>query len=286
VAAVGLALTSAVLFGAVSVALQLALRRHGDPEVGALATAIAALVPCGAIAIATAAWHGDVLPFLLAGVIAPGGSQILFVLSIRDAGPSRTSVLVGVAPLVSVTIALVALGEPVRAPLVIGAVLIVLGGLALVGERVRPETFRGIGVLFALGATVFFATRDNVVRHFAEHSSVPPQIAACMTLLAGGAAMTAYLLTVRGPRALGRSLGGALLPFFPAGLLWGFSYAALFEAFYRGRVSVISPLVATESLFGVLFAALVLRRSELVGRHLWAGAALIVLGGALIGAFR
>jgi hypothetical protein len=36
----------------------------------------------------------------------------------------------------------------------------------------------------------------------------------------------------------------------------------------------------------VLFAALLLRRSELVGRRLVAGAALIVAGGALIGAWR
>ena len=98
--------------------------------------------------------------------------------------------------------------------------------------------------------------------------------------------MAAVLVAVRGPRALSRSLRSAFVPFAPSGILWGLSYAALFEAFYRGRVSVISPLVATESLFGVLCAALVLRRSELVGRHVWVGAALIVTGGALIGAFR
>jgi drug/metabolite transporter (DMT)-like permease len=286
VSAVGLALVSAVLFGTMSVALRFALRRHRDPEVGALATAIVALVPCGAIAAVNGDWGGNVLPFLLAGLSAPGASQVLYVLAIRDAGPSRTSVLVGVAPLVSVTIAFVALGEPVRAPLVAGALLIVLGGLALVGERVRPEDFRGLGVVFALGATVFFATRDNVVRHFAVHSSVPPPIAACMTLIAGGALMTAYLTAVRGPRGLGRSLRSALVPFAPSGLLWGLSYAALFEAFYRGRVSVVSPLVATESLFGVVCAAVILRRSELVSRHVWAGAALIVTGGALIGVVR
>src|SRR5919198_136585 len=155
-----------------SVTLRLALRRHPDPEVGALATAIAALVPCGAIAAVHADWRGNVWPFLLAGLLAPGGSQILYMLAIRDCGPSRTSVLVGVAPLVSVTIAFVALGEPVRSGIVFGSVLIVVGGLALVGERVRPEDFRRVGVLFALGACIFFASRDNVVRHFAVHSSV------------------------------------------------------------------------------------------------------------------
>ena len=78
----------------------------------------------------------------------------------------------------------------------------------------------------------------------------------------------------------------AAVPYALPGLLWGASYATLFEAFYRARVSVVSPLVATESLFAVLFAVLLLRRSELVGRHLVVGALLIVAGGALIGAFR
>jgi uncharacterized membrane protein len=71
-----------------------------------------------------------------------------------------------------------------------------------------------------------------------------------------------------------------------AGLFFGLSYAAQFEAYYRGRVTVVSPLVATESLFGVLFSALLIRRSELIGKGLVAGALLIVAGGALIGAFR
>ena len=60
----------------------------------------------------------------------------------------------------------------------------------------------------------------------------------------------------------------------------------MFEAFARARVSIVSPLVAVESLVGIVLAAIVLGRSELVGRDLWIGAALIVTGGALIGAFR
>src|SRR5919108_607437 len=49
---------------------------------------------------------------------------------------------------------------------------------------------------------------------------------------------------------------------------------------------MVAPLIATESLWGVVFSALVLRRSELVGRWLVLGAALIVAGGALIGVSR
>ena len=77
-----------------------------------------------------------------------------------------------------------------------------------------------------------------------------------------------------------------LPPFALPGVLWGLSYAAIFEAFYRGRVSIVSPLVATEALFGVLFAAVIIGRSELIGRHVIVAAGLIVCGGVLIGVFR
>ena len=51
-------------------------------------------------------------------------------------------------------------------------------------------------------------------------------------------------------------------------------------------MTVVSPLIATEALFGVLLAALILGRSELIGRHVVFAAGLIVCGGALIGVFR
>ena len=51
-------------------------------------------------------------------------------------------------------------------------------------------------------------------------------------------------------------------------------------------MTVVAPLVAIESLAGVALSALLLRRSELVGKQLILSAALIVAGGALIGAFR
>jgi drug/metabolite transporter (DMT)-like permease len=44
--------------------------------------------------------------------------------------------------------------------------------------------------------------------------------------------------------------------------------------------------VATESLFGVVFSALLLHRSERIGPRLVAGAALVVTGGALIAVVR
>jgi drug/metabolite transporter (DMT)-like permease len=282
---VALALVSAVLFGGMSISLGFAVRRSRDVEAGAFVTAIVGLVVCGAVAAAGGEWGGDLWPFLLAGLLAPGASQILFVLAVREAGPARASVIAGAAPLVAVTIAVIALGEPLRVPLVVGAVMIVVGGLALIAERVRPDHFRPIGLVFAFGCTLFFATRDNIVRWLATDTTVAPQLAATATILSGTLLIFAYLVIVR-HRGLFGDLRRAAVPYTVPGLLWGASYACLFEAFFRSRVTVVSPLVATESLFSVILAVLLLRRTELVGRHLVLGAVLVVAGGALIGAYR
>jgi hypothetical protein len=49
----------------------------------------------------------------------------------------------------------------------------------------------------------------------------------------------------------------------------------------------VAPLNATQSLWAVVFSALVIgRRSEVIGRPLVAAGLLVVAGGALIGAVR
>jgi drug/metabolite transporter (DMT)-like permease len=279
--AVVLALASAALFGSMTVALRFALARSPDAEAGALLTIAAALLVAVPFALAGNVDLRGTWPFLLAGVLGPGSSQLLFTLAVRDAGPSRTSVTVGTAPLFSVAIALTLLGEPAKAGVVAGAVLIVVGGVLLVGEPGRPEHVKWVGLGFALVATVVFAVRDNLVRHLSLDTAVEPGLAAAATLLAGGVTVAAWLLATRRRLPL-----TGFRAFAPAGVLFGLSYLCLFEGYYRGRVSVVSPLVATESLWGVALSALLLRRHELVGPRLLGGAALVVAGGVLIGSFR
>ena len=285
--AVLLACASAALFGAMAVAIRLGLRDLDDAELGSFAMSSLALVLTAGLGLAVSHGAGlaDAWPFLAAGVVAPGISQVLFVRAVRDAGAARTSVLMGTAPLVAVVIAFTILSEPVSAGLIAGGLLIVSGGIALANERVRPEDFRRLGVVFAVAATVLFAVRDNVVRALATDSDVPPLVAVPVSLFAAVATVAVYLVvTRRGSWALG--YGGAVRTFAPAALIFGLSYVLLFEAYYHGRVSVVAPLVATESLWGVAFAALFLRRSELVGRRLVLGAVLIVAGGVVIGLSR
>ena len=279
--AVLLAVTSAFLFGVMTVAIRVALGRGAGAEAGALFTVIVALGVTVPFTVVEGLDVEEVWPFLLAGLLGPGLSQLLFTLAVREAGPSRTSVVVGTAPLFSVAIALVFLDEALHVALVVGAILIVAGGLLLVGERGRPEHVRALGLALALAATVVFAVRDNFLRWLAIDTDVAPGAATTATLSAGAALIAVYVLTSRIP--VGRR---DLSAFVPAGILFGLSYICLFEAYYRGPVTVVSPLVATESLWGVAFSALVLKRSEKVGVRLVAGATLVVCGGFLIGVFR
>ena len=265
-----------------SVALRMALDRDPDAALGTIATAGTALVVALVAAAAETPARGlhlsSAWPFLLAGLLSPGAAQIFVTVAIRESGSSRVSMIFGTAPLVSVTIALVFLNEPASAPLIAGAVLIVAGGVLLARERERPAHLNRLGLVFAFAGATLFAIRDNFVRHLAVgKTAVPPAVAAAAALLGG-----TVLIAVWARQGIGRRW----IPFLPAGVFFGASYVCLFEAYYRGRVTVVAPLVAIESLVGVALSAVLLRESELVGRRLVLAAALVVAGGALIGAFR
>jgi uncharacterized membrane protein len=265
-----------------SVALRIALDRDPDVALGTLATGTTALAVALVAAAAETPSRGlhlsSAWPFLLMGLLSPGAAQILVTLAIRESGASRVSMVLGTAPLVSVTIALLVLGEPASAPLIAGAVLVVAGGVELTRERERPAHLNRLGLAYAFVGVTLFAIRDNLVRHLAVGSTTVPPAVAAATAQLGGIALIAIWAR--------KGIGRRWLRFVPAGLLFGASYVSLFEAYYRGRVTIVAPLVAVESLVGVALSALLLRETELVGKRLLFGAALIVAGGALIGAFR
>jgi drug/metabolite transporter (DMT)-like permease len=252
--------------------------------VGALLMQVATFVVlCVAAAVQGGVTLDALAPFLVAGAIAPGLSNLFVTVGIREAGSSRASIAFGTAPLFAVTLAVLVFDERPGPAVLAGALLIVGGGMALAGERERPAHVRRLGIGFALVGAALFALRDNLVRDLSLDTDVPSMTA--------GAAMLAASLVVTSAFAAARQNSLAWPPAVIArwllpGAFVGFSYVALFEAFYRGTVSVVAPIVATESLFGVAFSVLLLRRSERVGPRLVLGAALVVTGGALIAVFR
>jgi uncharacterized membrane protein len=66
----------------------------------------------------------------------------------------------------------------------------------------------------------------------------------------------------------------------------GLAYAAVIVALDRGRVTVVAPLNATQSLWGVLLAALVFGSLEMIGRRTVLAGVLVVAGAVVISATR
>ena len=90
------------------------------------------------------------------------------------------------------------------------------------------------------------------------------------------------MVSARGGRDRARGLGvadaqdpppielrAAVKPFLPAGVCLGAAYLCVIVALDRGRVTIVAPLNATQSLWGVIFAAAFLGKRKAMGRGWW-----------------
>jgi drug/metabolite transporter (DMT)-like permease len=263
--------------------------RAPDVEAAAVVSCVVGL----AVAVPITAAAGDldqlvrapIWPYLVAGLLAPGAAQLLFVYAVKAIGAARSATLIAAAPLLAAVPAFALLDEPLRPALPIGAVLIVAGAVVLTGERIVPADFRRYGILLALGSAALIAARDNFVRSYAREDDVAGLAAGTASLAAASVLLLAFLTVVRG-RGTAHALSRSVRAFVPAGVLLGLAYCANLEALTRGRVTVVSPFYGTEALWALLFAQLLLGRSERIGLRVVVAAALMVAGAALIGVFR
>ena len=277
-------------FGALLVSVRFGLTRGVDQYAGAVAMLAIAFVLSAVVAIpsiVSSDVHAeDLWKFAVAGLVAPGAAQIILIVAIRDAGPSRAAILIGTAPLLSVGIALTLLNEPFRPLLLVGTILVVTGGIALVLERSRPEHFKPLGAVLALLCALLFGIRDNVARWASREAHPPALLATTIALVAAFTLVFMFVLITR-PQAVRSGLSSAVVAYAPAGVALGLGYAFLLLAFDHGRVSIVAPLNATQSLWAVIFAALLIgRQHEGIGPKLVTAGLLVVAGSSIIGIVR
>ncbi|MGI9659487.1 MAG: EamA family transporter [Gaiellaceae bacterium] len=287
--AVGFALLAGALLGLLTVMIRFGLRKAPDVTASAFLITFIGLGVTVVVAVATGLERADLQladlwPFLAIGVLVPGTGRLLYVRAVRDAGPSRAAILVGMAPLLSVLIAVAIVREPFGPALGFGTVLVVLGGTALVQERVRPKDFKLIGVVLALVVASLVAIRDNVVRSLTTSLDVAPVVEISAILAAASAIAFGYL--VIDSRGVGGALSrtqGVFRTFLPMGVVAGFASLAVLESLDRGPVTVVAPLIATQTLWVVVLSSALIGRSEAIGPRLVVAAMFVVAGGALVG---
>ena len=198
------------LFGVFTLAVRAGLMRGADPEAGALVITGLGFLTGAALALpelASGIDPSDLWPFFVVGAIVPGVSQILFILAVRDAGPSRAAILIGTAPLISVLIALLVLDEPFRPLLLAGTALIVAGGAS---SRVSAP-----GPSFPNARRRARAHLRRAVRRSRQRRPLrrpgrdaPPLAASAASLLGASTVVLLYLLDRPPPRPTGEAARG------------------------------------------------------------------------------
>jgi len=161
----------------------------------------------------------------------------------------------------------------------------VAAGASLSFERIRPEGFRTIGALLAVLCAGLFAIRDTLIRWASGDATLDPLVRTVVSLAAAALVLAAWSYLTHRARPPAR-LRDAIKPFLPAGICLGTAYLCLIVALDRGRVTIVAPLNATQSLWGVIFAAAFLGKREAIGPRLLVAAVLVVAGGVLIGISR
>lgn len=138
-----------------------------EPALAACGQLIAATVVLAPIAAITSITGGfelsttRVASLVLLGVAGTGIAWVLFYAMVAELGPTRSSLVTYLVPLVAVTVGVIGLDEPLRSRLVVGGVL-VIGGVLAVNQfgvlrwlrGIRPQTVAMLLVVLAFAGSV------------------------------------------------------------------------------------------------------------------------------------
>lgn len=223
--------------------------------------------------------------FVGAGVIGTAAGRIVIFVGVDRVGASLNNAVLSTRPLFATLVALVALGEPIGPFTAVGIVVLVAGLAALtISKGGDLRGWRPRDLLWPLAAAATFGVANVARRYGLLASPISALEAVALNETAGMIALVAYVVAARGRANVLARPRRTYAYFAGSGLLTTVSMLSLMAALdlESGRVALVDPLVATAPLFTVIFAAVLLRDFERVTKGVALGAALIVVGAALI----
>ncbi len=131
------------------------------------------------------------------------------------------------------------------------------------------------GVAFSLGAAVAYGTSQVLTRQLVG-GLASPLVGSFLALMFGTIGFA--LLSVRSLGRRGDHFWRGAAFFAAAGVFSATGVLLLFIALSRGQVVVISPVVATNPLFTLVMASVLLRGVERITMRVVVGAVLVVAG--------
>ncbi len=279
-----LAVVVAFVFAIGDIVGRLAVR-HSTPYGGALLGTLAGLAVFALIALGSGYWEDvnltGVFWFFAAGVFYPGLGYITIFKAFECVGVARTAPILCISPLISVTIAVLFMGERPGFFVLGGPVLIVLGVVSISldkDDEARGMSFRKL--LWPLLTAVCFGATP-LLRKTGLQYLPSPVMGMLFSSLGGLFALLACVGFIPRAQRFSRHRLGAV-QYILTGLIYALAVYLYFLALGKGTVSVVVPLVLTYPLFVLIVMALAFKKLERITPRLVVGALLTVAGAGVI----
>lgn len=224
------------------------------------------------------------LIFVFIGLFVPGLARMLNFRGIQTMGSNVTSTVLNAAPMFATLLAVIFLGERPGLPVLCGMGLIV-GGLMTISWGGGKESWSRWELLYPLLAAFFFAGKDVLAR-WGTVMTGQPILAVAIASVTGTLEVYAIIRWIQGVRFV-LPPRPVLMWFAVSGLFTGASFLLQYTALFMERVSIVTPVVNTYTVFVFFLTPFMARGIETITLRkvigavgVAAGVALISIGGA------
>jgi drug/metabolite transporter (DMT)-like permease len=279
-----IALTASALFGGCSVLLKRGYI-HASPLASNLVIAGSNVVVFWIIALLFVPLHlfftTGIIFFIIGGVLGQALARTMQYQAIDKIGPSRNNTIIASLSLFAAFFAILMLKEKLTWEILIGTLLILFGVILLMREK-GGHWDKKYAWLSFIPAVIygFVITIQKMGLDIVQNAIVGTTAATTAAFIA----MLIYAISTRQTWKL-MKVGKALPFFMVAGLLNSIGLLMNFYAIQAGTVTRVTPLIATQPLFILVYSHFFLKGHERLTWNVVFGALLVVAGVVAIAVF-
>lgn len=226
--------------------------------------------------------------FVLAGLLHPALSRLIYSLSMLRIGVSVNCAIYAISPLFSAFFAILLLNEQPTLFLWIGIGFVVVGSMVIQGSIQNSDGASRIGkrnLLIPVGGCLIYSL-SNVLRKIGLNAYSEPLLGVAISYLAA-LVFYGFVFTISPKmRSTAQVNSQTFKLFWKGGLCMTVGWVLVFYAFQYGSVAVVTPLIHTDPLFILILAYLYLRSVEKPSWKVVLGTLTIVGGIMLITIFK
>jgi len=220
-----------------------------------------------------------ILFFAITGILAPGISRLCYFKGVDVVGVSVNASIHAAYPVYSSIFAALLLGEVIASENWIGIICVVVGVVFVQSSLSKSKAgFKRVrkGILFPMLASLTIAT-SYITRKYGLSICNEPLLGVAI-----GYSLSSFLyiivLVCSGTARGHFSLSKDFRLFWKAGACLSFGWLLVFYALSYERVSIVTSLMQTQSLFVLFFSHLLLKESEHISSRLIIGTILVLIG--------